>query len=301
MITFQELLNGVGLAILILAVFFLILFSVLFLTKKRKNDKNEYKTNFSPRISKNHRTNNSNNSQASFHNNAPRTQSDYIQRKKDHQGRIGELTVSSILGDSLPRVRYVFNDTLIKLNNKTAQIDHILVNRAGIFIIETKNFSGEIYGNENDETWVQYSPKGIKNAFYNPIKQNESHIKIMREIIGEDYPVFSFIVFVNSTPNVSSKNVIHISQLRSRIIDTSLAISLSSDEIMQVASIIRNHISHSSADRAKHVEDAKRTASLLSEGRCPRCHKKLVLRKKPYSEFWECSGAPHCSYTKPVK
>lgn len=250
--------------------------------------------------------------------------SNYKQKRALSRGQAGELEVSLIIGDTIPRRRYVFNDSLIKLGDQTSQIDHILVNRAGVFVIETKNYSGRIYGDVNSDDWVQISRKGHRHTFYNPIMQNESHVRIIRKIVGNDVKIFPFVVFVKSTPPFSVRNLIHISQLKNKLIDTSVNINLSSDEIMEVASKINSHISHSSVDRAKHLEDAKhfkaenkmrakqaqkasaqpltsQSNQSSNDSLCPRCHKKLVLRKKPYSEFWECSGAPHCSYTKPVK
>ena len=294
MTTLETILLCLAIPLIFLGVFFLIIFISLAAVngwgKHRKNkfDYEEPKRSFYNKAQLNRPQKQSS------------QESSYIQKEKEYHGKVGEFEVSSVIGDSLPRVRYVFNDALMKLGSKTAQIDHILVNRAGVFVIETKNFTGKIYGNENEAKWVQISNSGVRNEFYNPIMQNESHVKLLREIIGEDFPIFSFIVFVKDVPNVSAKNVIHISELRNKIIETSLKINLSSDEIMQVASMIKNRISHSSVDRANHINSAKQTASLLEAGRCPRCHKKLVLRKKPYGDFWECGGAPNCSYTRKI-
>ena len=228
------------------------------------------------------------------------TQSEYIQERKNITGRLGELHVSSIIGDSAFGRRYVFNDVLLKNGSRTSQIDHILVNRAGVFSIETKKISGAILGSMDSDKWTQWN-KREQRTFYNPIKQNETHIRIIKEIIGEKYPVFSLIVFVNDNkPIFSSDIVVNMSEFRSALIEKSRAINLSSEEIENVSSLIREHISHSAVEREKHIEMAKQTKNALDAGRCPRCNRKLVIKKGRFGEFWACSGYPSCSYTKNI-
>ena len=49
----------------------------------------------------------------------------------------------------LPDEYHVMDDVMLKTTNGTTQIDHIVVSKYGIFAIETKNYRGEIYGNDN--------------------------------------------------------------------------------------------------------------------------------------------------------
>lgn len=223
----------------------------------------------------------------------------YVEEQKSISGRVGELHVSSIIGESAFGRRYAFNDVLLKNGSRSAQIDHILVNRAGIFVIETKKISGQILGSVESDKWTQYKYDNIKGSFYNPIKQNETHIRFLKEIIGNQHPVYSLIVFANDNkPKITSKAVINLSELRSTIIEISLDNKLSSDDINNIATIIRNHTSHSDLERKRHIEMAKQAKDALDAGRCPRCKKKLVVKKGRFGEFWACSGYPTCNYTK---
>lgn len=62
-----------------------------------------------------------------------------------YKGKHGETLVAKRLGRNIKNKRYVFNDYYIKVDNETtSQIDHILVNKKGIFVIETKNYEGLI-------------------------------------------------------------------------------------------------------------------------------------------------------------
>ena len=188
---------------------------------------------------------------------------------------------------------------LLKIGDRTTQIDHILVNRAGVFVIETKNFSGVITGAKDDDSWKHIAKHGYENMFYNPIRQNETHVKLVKEILGNKSPIFSLVVFVNNNkPLFSPDTVVNMSEFRNKVIEKSLEINLSSEEIQNVAAIIKDHISHSEIDRQKHLEMAKQTKELLEESRCPRCKRKLILKKGRFGEFWACSGFPDCNYTK---
>ena len=52
-----------------------------------------------------------------------------------------------------------------------------MIHEKGIFVIESKNYSGWIFGNERDKKWTQVLANGDKNYFFNPILQNKIHIK----------------------------------------------------------------------------------------------------------------------------
>lgn len=79
---------------------------------------------------------------------------------------------------------------------KTAQIDCIAVDERGIFVFESKGYSGWIFGNGGQNKWTQVLAYGKeKYRFYNPIKQNASHISVIRNIVGKDVKIYSIIVF----------------------------------------------------------------------------------------------------------
>ena len=90
--------------------------------------------------------------------------------------------------------KYLFHDIKIQGEKKT-QIDHIVINKKGIIIIETKNYAGVIIGRETERHWIQIA-YGKKKYFMNPIIQNQFHITILKEFLPEKHPnIFSIIVF----------------------------------------------------------------------------------------------------------
>lgn len=112
-----------------------------------------------------------------------------------HIGRQGEKEVSSIL-KTLPRSCRVLNDYLLPYGCGTTQIDHIVISPVGVFVVETKNYSGAVYGSDYKESWSHYV--GNKNyEFYSPIFQNNSHIDCLRVLLGENVPMYSCIVFAD--------------------------------------------------------------------------------------------------------
>ena len=82
----------------------------------------------------------------------------------------------------------------------------------GLFVIESKNYSGWIFGNENNKQWTQTLPVGRrrshKERFYNPIMQNATHIRAIRKYIDDTIPVYSAIAFSNkcTLKNVTVKS-----------------------------------------------------------------------------------------------
>ncbi|MDE5771728.1 MAG: NERD domain-containing protein [Ruminococcus sp.] len=88
----------------------------------------------------------------------------------------------------------ILNNLYIPYNNgKTSEIDILFITRKGIFVIESKNYSGWIYGSENDKYWTvcDYMDKW---KLYNPIKQNQGHIHTIHQHL-RGIPCFSLIVF----------------------------------------------------------------------------------------------------------
>ena len=110
-------------------------------------------------------------------------------------GRQGEKEVSSVL-KTLPCSCRVLNDYLLPYGCGTSQIDHIVISPVGVFVVETKNYSGVIYGSDYKEIWSHYV--GNKNyGFYSPIFQNNSHIDCLKVLLGENVPMYSCIVFAD--------------------------------------------------------------------------------------------------------
>lgn len=95
--------------------------------------------------------------------------------------------------------KFLFNVYIPKENGETTEIDVLMICSKGIFVFESKNYSGWIFGNEAQRNWTQVLPKGKgrsnKEKFFNPIMQNRGHIKHLKSFVGEDIPMRSIIAF----------------------------------------------------------------------------------------------------------
>ena len=127
------------------------------------------------------------------------TKNPYSSIKYD-RGKHGEyLTYKHLRQFEKNGGKFLFNIYLPKTNNETSEIDVLLICSKGLFVFESKNYSGWIFGNEIHKQWTQTLPRGRGNShkerFYNPIMQNASHIRNLKRLIGENLPMRSIIVF----------------------------------------------------------------------------------------------------------
>lgn len=116
------------------------------------------------------------------------------------QGKKGEELIQQHYCESFcQKTTVMLNDcTFLMKNQHTTQIDHVLINHHGIFVLETKNYQGWIFGSERQKQWtVCLGPK--KFQFQNPIHQNYLHVKTLQELLSDDiasqhiYSVVSFV------------------------------------------------------------------------------------------------------------
>lgn len=115
-------------------------------------------------------------------------------------GKWGEyLTYKYLKEYEKEGAKFLFNVYIPKENGETTEIDVLMISRKGIFVFESKNYSGWIFGSERQKNWYQTLPAGKgkshKEHFYNPIMQNRSHIKHLKSLIGDHFLMHSIIAF----------------------------------------------------------------------------------------------------------
>jgi restriction system protein len=95
----------------------------------------------------------------------------------------GEAFVSKVLSAELPPPAYhLLNSVTLPLADGTTQIDHVLVSRFGVFVIETKHYKGWIFANAKSPLWTQVLFKR-KHKFQNPLHQNHKHVKAVQALL----------------------------------------------------------------------------------------------------------------------
>lgn len=120
-------------------------------------------------------------------------------RMRFNVGNYGEyLTYKKLRRWEEGGAKFLFNCYLPAKKDETSEIDVMLIADSGIYVFESKNYSGWIFGAEKSRSWTQTLPNGKrvrKEHFYNPIMQNKTHIKWLQKLIGTEVPVYSVIVF----------------------------------------------------------------------------------------------------------
>jgi hypothetical protein len=95
----------------------------------------------------------------------------------------GEAALSrALLGRFMPPDYHLLNHVTLPHEGETTQIDHVLVSRYGVFVIETKDFTGHIIAGLHGRHWTQVRPWGTFQ-FQNPIHQNYRHVCAVRELL----------------------------------------------------------------------------------------------------------------------
>lgn len=226
-------------------------------------------------------------------------------------GSHGEFLSYKTIAKHSPDNLIIANCYIPKTDGSNTEIDILMVHNTGIYVFESKNYSGYIFGSENQRMWTQTlngGKRGVeKNQFYNPIMQNEGHIKYLRKIIGrDDIPFYSYIIFSDrcefktNFENTKAR-VVHRCKL-GNILDRDIELRnavLTDDEMRNIFNKL-DSLSHASSETKKeHVSEIKETQSMVNQGICPVCRGKLVVRtaRNTGSKFYGCSNYPKCTFT----
>ena len=222
-------------------------------------------------------------------------------RSPKGRGMIGEYQVRRALGNNVEGLKYVINDVTIVNNGKSSQIDHIVILRTGIFVIETKNYSGSIYGSETSRNWTQVLAYGkVKNKFYNPIMQNKSHIYALSELLGRKNIFKSVIVFPKAKLHLNVGTPVgNIRLLRKELTSYNKAI-LTSQEIENFYNVIMYYKENPPVTNKEHVASIKEMKQKIEDNICPRCNSKLILRAGVQGRLYSCSNYPTCTFRKNI-
>lgn len=215
-------------------------------------------------------------------------------------GAAGEFWVKREL-KKLPKEYKVLNDIMIRTNNQTHQIDHVVVSKFGIFIIETKQYNGTLIGNDYDKNWTF---RAGKKKFYsnNPIHQNYGHMQALKEALQIEPNKFISLVCISSNAKIKNKSeqVISINNLIPKILSYQ-------DEILPNATEYYNRIQELNItdheERKQHIKFAKTIKTQKEknrENKCPKCGGNLIKRTGKYGEFFGCENYPKCKFTKNI-
>jgi restriction system protein len=228
------------------------------------------------------------------------------------KGVLGEWQVNLLIKFFLDKNQYhlIKNVTLPTFiddkEHGTTQIDHIIVSKYGIFVVETKNMKGWIFGSENQKLWTQQIFKH-KSKFQNPLHQNYKHIKTLESLLKiesktKSDTTFSVIIFIgDSTFKTNMPENVRFARGGIEYIKSKTDIVLSGQEVANVIEQIESgRLERSYKTNRQHVMHVRGIIEEKSDIKsCSKCGAEMVLRKASKgknagNEFWGCSTFPMC-------
>ena len=113
------------------------------------------------------------------------------------KGNYGEFLTFILLEKLNGHFKLLTNLYLPKNDGSTTEIDVLMLSETGLYVFESKNYSGWIFGDEKSKNWMQTLPNKQKERFFNPIWQNKAHINALKSVLeAENESLFkSYIVF----------------------------------------------------------------------------------------------------------
>jgi len=224
----------------------------------------------------------------------------------EYRGKMGERTVASMLYQ-LPQEYRIFNDIYIQREGRSTQIDHVVVSPYGVFCIETKNYSGLIYGSTHSDQWTQ-NIYGHKYYFNNPLRQNGTHVKALVSLLQiPAEKIVPIVVFLRDARmmNHVDGNLMELGVLLG-FIRSFTSIVFSADEVVKMSFTLNGLIMDS--PELKHDKQQKHMITVqqniirkefkVANGVCPSCGGRLMVRQGRYGNFIGCSNYPKCHFTR---
>ena len=216
------------------------------------------------------------------------------------KGKYGEYKIHKFLKRSISKEDILLKDLVLSTSADSCQIDHLILSKKGIFVVETKNYSGTIYGNDQQNEWVQSFNFGKQTyKFYSPYKQNQGHIKFLKRIVDEDVLMYNIIIFFNnSIDNIKSSSVYTKTGFKAYY--NSLKDIYNTNQVQEIyQEIVKHQNLISSKEHISNVnEKLNEYNTKIENSICPKCGGKIVIRDGKYGKFYGCSNYPKCKFTK---
>ncbi|MBP5284656.1 MAG: NERD domain-containing protein [Kiritimatiellae bacterium] len=231
-------------------------------------------------------------------------------------GRAGEIRLSRLLAAELGDFNYqIVDNVYLPLNDgTTTQIDHIVVSKFGVFVVETKNYKGWIFGVRDSKVWTQSLSgrrgRSVKHVFQNPLHQNYKHLCALEEQVGIPRSAMKAVIAFSDDVKFKTEipaEVRHFSGVASYIKSFQIQ-AIKDSQIDEIVSTLRDwDASVSDRQRSKHVANLrmKHAKFGISECKkfapngnplCPVCGSVMVSRRRKdgCGDFWGCSSYPRC-------
>ncbi len=224
-------------------------------------------------------------------------------------GHMGEyLTEYALAHGGLPGRMRLWSNVLVPKDGAVVdetELDVLMLHERGVFVFESKNYSGWIFGSEGQRMWTQSLNRATKERFYNPVMQNAAHVRVLsKRLVVPERDFVSYIVFsdrceLKKVPaDGEGYRICHRDDLL-RLVRRDLASRDVAFNGLQYSTLEQriNELAAASTDEAQafHAQDVQ---VAQSGNVCPRCGGRLVRRSGKYGEFFGCENFPRCRYTR---
>lgn len=222
----------------------------------------------------------------------------YLNRRKIF-GNAGEFWVKKEL-KKLNNEYKTINDVMIETSDgKTHQIDHIVISKYGIFVIETKHFNATLHGDDYVKNWTY---KTYKKTEYikNPVHQNYGHVQALKEILNieEDKLISIVCITSNAKLRINSNVVVRITKLLDKIKSYNIIKIDNEEELYNKIKTLNIIDKQKRKQHIKTMEKLKEQKEMENKNKCPLCGAYLVGRTGKNGPFTGCSNYPRCRFIK---
>jgi len=194
------------------------------------------------------------------------------------------------------------NNVTLQARGGTTQIDHVIISKYGIFVVEAKNIDGWIFGDEKSPQW-SIVKVGRKYRIQNPLHQNFRHTKAISEFLNIDQDKIHPLVMFWGKCEFKTKmppNVLRDGY--TNYIKSFVQAQFSDKQVLEIIEVLKTgRLPNTWATSKQHLVSLKERYS--SKITCPKCDEPLILRtvksgERAGSSFYGCSAYPRCKFTK---
>lgn len=138
-----------------------------------------------------------------------------IEDPVERAGRRGEEIATDIISRVLTDDDILLTNVRISFEGSRSEVDNLIINSHGVFIIEAKNYVGELVGGLDDYEWKKYktTPGGdiYCKTVKNPIKQVKRQIYILSHILRQhklDVWVYGYVILLEKNSPVDDDMIL---------------------------------------------------------------------------------------------
>lgn len=169
-----------------------------------------------------------------------------IEPASRHAGRRGETAATNAIKSVLRDGDVLFTNVDISYEDKPAELDNVIVNSYGVFIIEVKNYTGLLVGNEDDYEWMKYKTTDAGNTYEktvkNPIKQVKRQVYVLAkylEYYGSRVWVEGYALLIQGNSPVRSTCVLSSISDIDKAIHTPVRNRLSKQQVESIVKLLQ--------------------------------------------------------------